>query len=103
VRRYLAPEQTTPGREVGPAADVYALGGVLHFLLTGRDPFARAGAAADPGDGPRPAPAAPRRHKPKVPPQLFVVCLNCLRKEPADRYPSAAALAEVLRRHAAEK
>src|SRR5262249_28131470 len=43
-------------------------------------------------------PESPRHWRPEVPRELEAVCLKCLNKEPADRYPNAAAVAEDLRR-----
>jgi WD40 repeat protein len=96
---YMAPEQARgQGSTVGPATDLYSLGTILYELLTGRVPF-RAPSALETLEQVRTLqPVPPSRLQPKVPRDLETICLCCLQKEPHRRYPTAAALAEDLRR-----
>lgn len=43
---YLAPEQITGQQQIGPATDVYALGAMLYYMITGKKPYAGASAPA---------------------------------------------------------
>ncbi len=96
---YMAPEQATgKTREVGPPADIYALGAILYELLTGRPPF-QGDSMLDTLEQVRSRPPTPvRQLRPEVPADLEALCLRCLAKRPQERYPTAAALADDLRR-----
>ncbi|MBN9517620.1 protein kinase [bacterium] len=95
---YLPPEQAAGRRDVGPAADVYALGAVLYEALTGRPPFRAGSWGATIDLVLRAEPEPPALVNPAVPRDLEVVCLKCLEKDPARRYASADELAADLAR-----
>ncbi len=81
---YMAPEQLEGAREqVGPPTDVYALGGTLYYCLVGVPP-------------PPPGLRDSRRTKTGLPRDLELILRTCLARDPARRYPTAAALAEDL-------
>ena len=95
---YIAPEQAAGGHTLTNAADIYSLGAILYHLLTGQPPFC--------GDNPMEVlhqaaarlPERPRALHREIPPDLETICLKCLEKNPAARYPSATTLAEDLER-----
>jgi serine/threonine protein kinase len=95
---YMAPEQASGGAAVGVQADVYALGAILYEALAGRPPFKGASAWETMMQVVHDPVAPPSRRRAGLPRDLEVICLKCLEKDPAARYPSADAVAEDLRR-----
>jgi Protein kinase domain/Galactose oxidase, central domain len=95
---FAPPEQlvSSSGEEPGPAADVYGLGATLFALLTGRPPFQGSSALGVAKRVLAEAAPAPSSLQPQVDAALDRICRRCLAKEPRERYPSAAALADDL-------
>jgi serine/threonine-protein kinase len=99
---YMAPEQAE-GRshQVGPATDVYALGGILYEMLTGRPPFKGPTAMDIVLKVLNEDPIPPTQLQSSIPRDLETICLKCLHKDSSRRYPTAEALAEDLRAYLA--
>jgi len=89
---YMAPEQAAGARDVGPAADLYALGAMLYEVLCGHPPFE--GEVADVLDKVRHATPPPLPDG--LPQELVRLCYAAMAKDPADRPAGAAWLVERL-------
>ncbi len=85
-------------RQLSVATDVYGLGAVLHFALTGEAPFRAPSLVAVLAAVMRERVASLRSLVPDVPADLDAICLRALEKSAADRYGSAAAFADDLER-----
>jgi formylglycine-generating enzyme required for sulfatase activity len=96
---YMAPEQFS-GRagDVGPACDQWALGVMLYECLTGRLPFPSDDLPTLARFVAHEHPVPPRRLDPRIDQDLETICLECLEKDPKDRYEDCGALADDLSR-----
>lgn len=102
---YMAPEQIGGANSVraGLPADIYSLGAILYYLLTGRAPFRGETIQEVLAQVQSAEPVPPRRLNPSVPTDLQTICLKCLQKAPARRYETARELAEDLGRFRASE
>jgi serine/threonine-protein kinase len=93
---FMSPEQAAGKEDLDARSDIYGVGGVAYFLLTGHQPFERETAmmmlmahAYEPV-------APPSQLRPDVPADLEAVVLRCLAKKPDERYPDADSLEKAL-------
>jgi serine/threonine protein kinase len=97
---YMAPEQAASRRgSITTAVDVYGLGASLYAILAQRAPFGGESIEETLRQVREQAPEPTTKIDPRVPRDLEVICLKCLEKEPRQRYPSAEAVRDELRRY----
>jgi serine/threonine-protein kinase len=94
---YMSPEQCAGDQQPGPASDLYSLGALGYFLVTGRSPF----------EGRAPlqmmlahlseAPPSARLLRPELPSAFDALLQRSLAKRPEDRFASAQAMEQALR------
>ena len=95
---YMAPEQIMHDQPPDRRTDIYGLGAVAYFMLTGRPPFLGETAMAVMVAHARDPVTPPSQLRPEIPADLEAVVLRCLAKNPDDRYPDTPSLAEALGR-----
>ncbi len=93
---FMAPEQRANAPGIDHRADLFAVGAVAYFLLTGRLPFADANGFRPVSTSAANPLVPPSRHEPGIPADLERVILQCLAPAPADRYPDAERLRDAL-------
>jgi tRNA A-37 threonylcarbamoyl transferase component Bud32 len=94
---FMSPEQCMGDVEVTAASDIYSLGALGYFLLTGSAPFSGRGAMQTVVAHVHATPRPVVESSPEVPVPLSDVIARCLAKLPAERYADAASLAQALR------
>jgi serine/threonine-protein kinase len=93
---YMAPEQASAYEDVDGRADIYALGAVAYFLLTGKPPFAGTNVVQLLAAHASTEVAPPSKVNAEVPEDLERVVLRCLEKRADDRFPNATGLGQAL-------
>jgi serine/threonine protein kinase len=93
---YMAPEQAVGERTLDERADIYALGAMMYFALTGEPPFQGENAFAVMMAHSRDPVVPPSQLRSGIPQDIEGVVLHCLAKKPDDRYRTVKALSEAL-------
>jgi serine/threonine-protein kinase len=94
---FMSPEQFT-GTHVDARSDIFSLGTLIYWMCTGRNPFTADSLGQIALNVVRSTPAPARELNAALPTEIDAALARCLAKDPTERYPSAEALAEQLRR-----
>ncbi len=89
---YMSPEQATNSRPIDARSDIYSLGAVAYYLLTGKPPFDVGTAIEAIVAHTRDPIVPPSQIRDQVPADLDAVVLRCLAKDPTERFPDAESL-----------
>ena len=95
---YMSPEQASGVANLDERTDVYSLGAILFALVTGRPPHVGSSVAEVLRSVLHDEPPAPRQFRRELSTDLERICLQAMRFDAADRYPSAGAMADDLDR-----
>ncbi|WP_197527276.1 serine/threonine protein kinase [Pirellulimonas nuda] len=93
---FMSPEQATGEREADARSDIYSLGCVMYYLLTGQPPFAYKQSVKVIIAHATEEPLPPRELLPELPEAFEDLVLRCLEKDPEDRYQDARSLSRAL-------
>lgn len=93
---FMSPEQAFTYEDVDARADIYSLGAVAYYLLTGKPPFLRSDIMDILRAHAWTEVTPPSKLNPAVAADVEAVVVKCLAKQPADRYPDAAGLMAAL-------
>jgi serine/threonine-protein kinase len=93
---FMSPEQAVGDHEPDARSDIYGLGTVLYYLLTGRPPFEDEKPMKVLIAHAHHTPQPPSTHNADVPDDIDLIVMRCLQKSPADRFQSATELAAAI-------
>jgi serine/threonine-protein kinase len=93
---YMSPEQASAYDEVDGRADIYSLGAVAYYLLTGKPPFSRMNLVQLLAAHANAEVTSPSTLREEIPRDLERIVLRCLEKKSKDRFPDAASLGQAL-------
>ncbi len=95
---YIAPEQAIDSRAAVPQSDIYALGAILYEIVANRPPFYAESPLSLALMHVNEDPTPPRHYAPSLPAAVEAVILQALAKDPAERFSTAQAMVDALRR-----